>query len=213
MQHRVDDFKRRNALDRVNAARNAASVVLDRNTAVCMDLHRDLVAHAGKCLVDGVVHNLIDEMVKSLLRGRTDVHTRAFANGFQPFEHLNLTVFVCAVILFHVVFLSGEWLYRKYNNNREFWRWIKVSAYLWLPQRGRLDGGSKPPPYRICDYLKLFQKSLFKRFCRARGLFEKAPLCPFLSAFTSRFFLRGCRGRGWTTARCRPYMRRPSHRG
>ena len=41
----------------------------------------------GQGLVDGVVHNLVDEVVETTLSGRADVHTRALANRLKPFEN------------------------------------------------------------------------------------------------------------------------------
>ena len=51
-------------------------------------LHQDLVAVTGQRLVDGVVHDLIDEMVQAALAGGTDLHTGAFADRFQSLQHL-----------------------------------------------------------------------------------------------------------------------------
>ena len=110
VQQRIDDLKRRNPLRRVNAARNAATVVLDRNTAVGMDFDRDFVAHTGERFVNRVVHNLVNKMVKSLFRSRADVHTGTLADCLQSLKHLYLTVLVRALILCHVGFLSGDFI-------------------------------------------------------------------------------------------------------
>ena len=37
-------------------------------------------------LVDGVIHDLVDEMVQAHLAGRADVHRRPFADAFKTFE-------------------------------------------------------------------------------------------------------------------------------
>ena len=56
----------------------------------------DLVAIAGQRFVDGVVHDLIYQMMQAARACGADVHTGAFAHGLQPFEHL---YFTCSVFL------------------------------------------------------------------------------------------------------------------
>src|SRR4029450_3202460 len=41
----------------------------------------------GERLVDGVVHNLPDEVVQTTLAGRADVHARTLADRLEAFEH------------------------------------------------------------------------------------------------------------------------------
>ena len=44
------------------------------------------VAEAGERLVDGVVDDLVDEVVQAPLAGRADVHARAQADRLEPLE-------------------------------------------------------------------------------------------------------------------------------
>ena len=47
------------------------------------------VAVAGQRLVDGVVDDLLDEVVQAALAGRADVHAGALADRLEPLEHLD----------------------------------------------------------------------------------------------------------------------------
>jgi hypothetical protein len=44
---------------------------------------------SGKGLVDRVVYNFLDQVVKAALAYVADVHGRTFADGFESFEDLN----------------------------------------------------------------------------------------------------------------------------
>ena len=57
-----------------------------------------MVAIAGQGLVDRVVDDLIDQMVKTRHARRADVHAGALADGFQTLENLDLT---SVVLRFH----------------------------------------------------------------------------------------------------------------
>ena len=65
---------------------NPATVVGDAATAVGEQHDFDLRAVAGHRLVDGVVDDLVDEMVQARRAGRSDVHARSLADGFEAFE-------------------------------------------------------------------------------------------------------------------------------
>ena len=54
-----------------------------------MDGHQDLRGKAGQRLIDGVVDDLEDAMVKTPLHRVADVHVRAFADALEPFELLD----------------------------------------------------------------------------------------------------------------------------
>jgi hypothetical protein len=60
-----------------------------RIAAVFEDRDRDGVAVAGERLVDGVVDDLVDEVVEAALTGRADVHAGALAHRLEAFEHLD----------------------------------------------------------------------------------------------------------------------------
>ena len=75
---------------------------IDADAAVGEDRDVDVVAVAGERLVDGVVDDLVDEVVETAGAGGTDVHSGAFANGFEAFENLDL---VGAVVVFRLGFV------------------------------------------------------------------------------------------------------------
>ena len=77
---------------------DAAAVVGDGDGVAGVDGHSDVRAVARQRLVDGVVHDLIDQMVQSAGAGRADIHTGPLADGLQPLQHLN---FRCVVLRVH----------------------------------------------------------------------------------------------------------------
>ena len=52
-----------------------------------MDRDRDLRAAAGQRLVDGVVDDLVDEVMQTALTGRADVHARPLADRLESLEN------------------------------------------------------------------------------------------------------------------------------
>ena len=81
----------------LDAHRDAAAVVGHFDDVAFFDLDLDVVAVAGQGLVDGVVHDLIDQVVQAPLAGGTDIHARPLADSFQPFEDLDLAAVVFVV--------------------------------------------------------------------------------------------------------------------
>jgi hypothetical protein len=74
----------------LDADRDAAAVVGDRDRVVGVDGDDDVVAVTGQGLVDGVVHDLEDHVVQAgAVGGVADVHAGALAHRFQPFELLD----------------------------------------------------------------------------------------------------------------------------
>ena len=69
MQHREHHFQRGNAHFGVDAGGNAASVVGNLDDVARQNAHLNVRAVAGQRLVDGVVHNLIDQMMQPARRG------------------------------------------------------------------------------------------------------------------------------------------------
>ena len=84
-----------------DADRDTSAVVGDGHRAVFEDLHFDGVAKARHRLVDGVVHDLKDEVVKSSLVRRADIHAGSLSNGLKTFEHLNVALGI-AVLFGHL---------------------------------------------------------------------------------------------------------------
>ena len=69
--------------------RDTAAVVGDLDTAVVEQADIDLVGVAGHRLVDGVVHDLPDQVVQTTSAGGADVHAGTFPDGFQTLEDLD----------------------------------------------------------------------------------------------------------------------------
>ena len=90
------ELERRNLVHGVHVDGNPASVVLDRARAVEVDAHRDVRGKTGQGLVDGVVNDLEDAVVKTALHGVADVHVGAFADTLEAFELLNFGGVVCS---------------------------------------------------------------------------------------------------------------------
>ena len=86
VQHRHDDLDRGPLLHRVHADRDAAAVVDDPHPAVVLQHDLDAGGVARHRLVDGVVHDLPDQVVQPALAGGPDVHAGALADRLQPLE-------------------------------------------------------------------------------------------------------------------------------
>ena len=89
------------ALLGVDAHRNATAVIGDPHHVFRQDVHGDLRAVAGKCLINGVIDDLIDQMVQPLGTCGADVHARTLPDCLQPLQHLNLTLVIALCALFH----------------------------------------------------------------------------------------------------------------
>ena len=90
-------FHRRLTLGGVDVYGNTATIVDYADTAVFAHEDFNVVTVAGERLINRVVDDLIDQVVKTTGTGRTDIHTGALANCFKAFKNLNIT---CAVIGF-----------------------------------------------------------------------------------------------------------------
>jgi hypothetical protein len=82
---------------RVDVDGDAAAVVDDGDRVVDVNRHVDAVAIAGERFVDRVVDDFINEVVKSHVARRADVHRGAFAHGVPAFEDRDRggAVFLC----------------------------------------------------------------------------------------------------------------------
>ena len=87
----------------VHVHRDAAPVVNDGKRAVDVNRDVDVLAETRQRLVDGVVDDFVDEVVQPGRTGRSDVHRRTFADGFEALEDLDFV---------RAVFLGGAWQYR-----------------------------------------------------------------------------------------------------
>ena len=91
VQHGKDDLQGRLAGLLLDVHRDAAAVIGDANDIALLNAHLNVGAVAGQGLVDGVVDDLIDQVMQTGRGGGPDVHTGALAHRFQTFQHLNLT--------------------------------------------------------------------------------------------------------------------------
>jgi hypothetical protein len=63
-----------------------------------VDGHRDLGAVARQRLVDGVVDDLVDEVVQPAHAGGADVHAGPLADGLQPLQDGDVLGVVAALV-------------------------------------------------------------------------------------------------------------------
>ena len=94
VEDRHDDLDGRLLLLLVDVDRDAAAVVDDAHRAVFADEHLDVIGVTGESLIDGVVDDLVHQVVETAGAGGPDVHAGALAHRFQSLEDLDL---VCAV--------------------------------------------------------------------------------------------------------------------
>ena len=109
VQNGEHDLDRRATLFLVHRHGDPAPVVDDRDRVVGVDRHADLGAVAGEGLVDGVVHDLIDEVVQAHHAGRADVHARALADGLQALQHRDVLCVVARGALGHRRIVDAAW--------------------------------------------------------------------------------------------------------
>ena len=90
VQHGVDDGHSRDAQLGLDVHGDAASVVRDLNDVAGLDGHFNMGAVSGQCLVDGVIDDLIDQMMQARRPGGADIHAGALAHSLQTLEDLDL---------------------------------------------------------------------------------------------------------------------------
>ena len=86
VEDRHDDLDGGLVLGGVLVDGDASTVIDDFDAAVCLDGDLDVVRVAGQGLVDGVVDDLVHQVVQASFAGGSDVHARALADGFQALE-------------------------------------------------------------------------------------------------------------------------------
>ncbi len=85
-----DDLGRRHAFALVDAGRDAAAIVLDRDRSVGVQLDEDPVAMAGERLVDRIVRDLEHHVMETrAVVGVADVHARPLAHRVEALEDLD----------------------------------------------------------------------------------------------------------------------------
>ena len=76
--------------------RNSTTVVGHANIAFFGDYDINVVAVPGQSLINGVVYDLINQVVQAPWARRTDVHSRSLTYRFESFKDLNVS---CIVII------------------------------------------------------------------------------------------------------------------
>src|SRR5690606_17535205 len=87
------------ALRRVHGHRHSTTVVGYADAAVGEDGDLDMIAIAGHRLIDGVVDDLLNEVVETAFRGRTDVHAGSFPDCLETLEHSDVAGIIMRLIL------------------------------------------------------------------------------------------------------------------
>ncbi len=82
-----NDLNRGDFLRWVDAHGNSAAVVGDGGRAVRVDLDEDILAEPRQGLVDGIVHDFIDQVMQALDVISADVHPRTGADVLDVVEH------------------------------------------------------------------------------------------------------------------------------
>ena len=87
MQDGHDNFRCGDALFRVNAGWDAATVILYGDGVIAVDGDNDIFAVTRERFVDSVIHNLEYHVVQTGAVIRVaDIHTRALTHRIQPFQ-------------------------------------------------------------------------------------------------------------------------------
>ena len=94
VQHGVHNGDSRNAQLGLDVHGDAAAIVRYFDDVAGLDGDLDVGAVPGQGFVDGVVHDLVHQMVQAGRTGGTDIHAGAFAHSLQTFQDLDL----CAAV-------------------------------------------------------------------------------------------------------------------
>ena len=102
--------------------RDAAAVVGDGAAVVRVQDDADAVAVAGERLVDRVVDDLVDEVMKAARAGRADVHAGTLADRFEALEDGDVLGAVGVGGLAPLAFFSGNESLPVDTENPDAWR-------------------------------------------------------------------------------------------
>src|SRR4029453_3013888 len=91
---RKHDFGGGDFLRFMNVHRNTTAIVDHRNAIIDVNRYINLVAVTYQSFVNGVVHNFIDEVMKSPLTGVTNVHSWTLSDRLQPFQNFYVIRFI-----------------------------------------------------------------------------------------------------------------------
>ena len=91
VQHGHDNLKSRTLLLLMHVHRNASSVIDHLDGVSWEDIDLDIVAIAGKGLIDTVIDHFADEVVQTLHAGIANIHGRTLAHSFKTLKDLDVT--------------------------------------------------------------------------------------------------------------------------
>ena len=95
---------------------NATTVVAHLHAAIFTDPDLNVGTISGKCLVDGVVDNLVYQVMEAADARGANVHARALANRLKTLQNLNIFSIVmrwfviCHALLLCTTILDGATL-------------------------------------------------------------------------------------------------------
>ena len=118
----------------MDAHGDAAAVVHDPDDIPFQDIHQNPVAVACQRLVNGVVHDFVDQVVQAGGAGGADIHAGAFPHGLQALQHLDLVF----VILISIHGLIAHCLLPPFSG--WVWRFIRIPGFAckeWPGPAGR----------------------------------------------------------------------------
>ena len=111
---------------------NAAAVVGDGDAVVGVQADLDGVAVTRQRLVDGVVDDLVDEVVQAALAGGADVHAGTLANGLETLEHRDVRGLVRGLALLALLLGRGLGRLRRRSHPRAWSCQTRFSALTFL---------------------------------------------------------------------------------
>ena len=83
---------------------DTTTVVDNRNRVVLANDHLYMSGIPGKSLVNGVVNNLINQMMQSFWSRIANIHGRTFAHSFQALKHLDIAGTIVFFVFSHSLF-------------------------------------------------------------------------------------------------------------
>jgi hypothetical protein len=81
---------------------DSAPVVVDRHGIILVNRYLDMIAGSGQSLVNRIIDNLIDQMVKTPKRSGPDVHTGSLSDSLKALKYLDLIFIIDKLFVFVV---------------------------------------------------------------------------------------------------------------
>ena len=90
MQLRNNNFHRRSFVNRMKIDRHPPTVVANRHRAILINPNINHRTNSRHVLINGIIHNLINKMMKPILISRTNIHARPLSNRLETFQNSNI---------------------------------------------------------------------------------------------------------------------------